>query len=95
MILLIILTMLTIKLNKRFLLYLIFSIFSIELLFAKPIKFEGLSRLSQNDLQALTDYQLSDDNFTNKSVNEIARVEGYIDWKKTENRNVIENVLSR
>ena len=30
-----------------------------------------------------------------KSVNEIARVEGYIDWKKTENRNVIENVLSR
>ena len=74
MILLIILTMLTIKLNKHFLLYLIISILSIELLFAKPIKFEGLSRLSQNDLQALTDYQLSDDNFTNKSVNEIVKL---------------------
>ncbi len=74
MILLNILTMLTIKLNKHFLLYLIISILSIELLFAKPIKFEGLSRLSQNDLQALTDYQLSDDNFTNKSVNEIVKL---------------------
>ena len=89
MILLIILTMLTIKLNKRFLLYLIISILSIELLFAKPIKFEGLSRLSQNDLQALTDYQLSDDNFTNKSVNEI--VKSFLNSKLFYDIELIEN----
>ncbi len=89
MILLIILTMLTIKLNKRFLLYLIISILSIELLFAKPIKFEGLSRLSQNDLQALTDYRLSDDNFTNKSVNEI--VKSFLNSKLFYDIELIEN----
>ena len=61
------------KLNNTFLLCLLIFIFLIDTLYAKPIKYEGLKRLSFDDIQAITDYQLDDDNFTNKSVNEIIK----------------------
>ena len=61
------------KLNNTFLLSLLIFIFLINILYAKPIKYEGLKRLSLDDIQAITDYQLDDNNFTNKSVNEIIK----------------------
>ena len=61
------------KLNNTFLLSLLIFIFLIDILYAKPIKYEGLKRLSFDDIQAITDYKLDEDNFTNKTVNEIIK----------------------
>ena len=61
------------KLNNTFLLSLLIFIFLINILYAKPIKYEGLKRLSLDDIQAITDYKLDEDNFTNKTVNEIVK----------------------
>jgi len=73
MILLGILIMFNTKLNNTFLLSLLIFIFLIDVLYAKPIKYEGLKRLSLDDIQAITDYKLDEDNFTNKTVNEIVK----------------------
>ena len=67
-----ILTMYKIKLNQL-LIYLFCSIFFVSNLYTKPIKFEGLKKLSLNDLQAITEYQLSDEDFTGKTVNEVIK----------------------
>ncbi len=67
-----ILTMYKIKFNQL-LIYVLFSIFFVSNLYTKPIKFEGLKKLSLNDLQALTEYQLSDEDFTGKTVNEVIK----------------------
>ena len=72
MILLNILIMYKTKYNY-FSIYLLIFIFFTSLLYSKSIKFEGLKRLSLNDLQAITEYQLSDDNFTSRSVNEVIK----------------------
>ena len=72
MILLIILIMYKTKFN-HFSLYLLIFIFFNNILYSKSIKFDGLKRLSLNDLQAITEYQLSDDNFTSKSVNDVVK----------------------
>ena len=72
MILLIILIMYKTKFN-HFSLYLLIFIFFNSILYSKSIKFDGLKRLSLNDLQAITEYQLSDDNFTSKSVNDVVK----------------------
>ena len=61
------------KLNNTFLLFLLIFIFLIDILHAKPIKYEGLKRLSIDDIQAITDYKLDEINFTNKTVNEIIK----------------------
>ena len=66
-----ILNMYKVKLNK--LIYLLLPIFFFSNLYSKPIKFEGLKKLSINDLQAITEYQLSDDDFTGKTVNEVVK----------------------
>ena len=61
------------KFNNTFLLSLLIFIFLFDVLYAKPIKYEGLKRLSLDDIQAITDYKLDEDNFTNKTVNEIIK----------------------
>ncbi len=58
---------------NHFSLYLLIFIFFNNILYSKSIKFDGLKRLSLNDLQAITEYQLSDDNFTSKSVNDVVK----------------------
>ena len=57
------------KFNNTFWLSLLIFIFLFDVLYAKPIKYEGLKRLSLDDIQAITDYKLDEDNFTNKTVN--------------------------
>ena len=81
-----ILTMYKIKLNQL-LIYLFFSIFFVSNLYTKPIKFEGLKKLSFNDLQAITEYQLSDKDFTGKTVNEV--IKSFLNSNLSNNFNIL------
>ena len=56
-----------------FLLYILLTFFSYNIAYSKSINFDGLNRLSINDIQAITVYDLSDNNFTNKSVNDLIK----------------------
>ena len=46
---------------KRFIFFLYLFFFSLEII-AKPISFEGLNKLNDNDIQSITSLNIYDDN---------------------------------
>lgn len=44
-----------------------------NIIYSKPINFDGLNRLTLEDLQAITEYDITGNNFTRKSVNDVVK----------------------
>ncbi len=57
---------------KRYIFFLYLFFFSLEVI-AKPINFEGLNKLTNNDIQSITSTNINDDNLVLKDINIIIK----------------------